>query len=925
MTPPPILVIGIGNPSRGDDALGPLLLERLAERLEPELAGGAVELLTDFQLQIEHALDLQGRRLVFFVDASLTAAPPFQLARAVPEAERSHSTHAITPNAVLDTYRQLYGVPPEAWLLAIRGERFELGDPLSERAEGHLQAALSSLLERLRSHVGDLPTSSGLQFDVEGTVQGVGFRPWVCRRARSLHLTGSVWNTSQGVRIRAFGERRALDALAQSVPLEAPGADSIRSLRFQPLSGAAPEEFVIAASESNGPVTLALPPDLGSCTQCLLEVASSGDRHYGYAFTSCVACGPRYSIALAVPFDRGNTTMSPFVPCAACESEYRRDDERRFHAQTIACPACGPRVWLRAPDGADMPTDCALEIAARLLAQGKILGVQGIGAFHLVCDATNREAVRELRRRKRRDAQPFAVMVLDSAAAASCVIVDDAAARALCGSARPIVLLTSRPSEIAPEVSGPSHRTGVMLPYTPLHHELLRRFGRPLVITSGNPSGGPPVIDHAEAQTVLGGLVDAFLVHDRPIARRVEDSVVDIADGRSRVLRRARGFAPTPIRLPLPAPEPVLAVGGQMKNTACLVVGDLAYLTPHLGDLSLLSSELAWQRDVEAFEQLLGVRADVLAHDLHPDYATTRFAQARSAERRIGVQHHAAHVLAAMAEHHIDEPVVGVAYDGSGWGPDGTSWGAEILIVDAGRWTRVSTFRPLPLPGGEQAIRQVWRVALGALIDAFGEDEAGALAKRLPVFGDVPPSSLATIARMVRTGAGTVRARGLGRWFDAVGALALAMPEASFDGHVAMAFEGVAVAHDVAAYPVTLPTQIGSGEALTPAHELDLRPTVRALVNDLRGGASAAWVAARFHRTIVEASASVVAQVLAASGLCRVVLSGGCFQNRILERGLLDRLGASRVSIARQVPVNDGGLALGQAWAAVLALRADAT
>jgi hydrogenase maturation protein HypF len=924
MTRAPILVIGIGNPSRGDDALGPALLEQLAERLQPEVAEGAVELLTDFQLQIEHALDLQDRTLVFFVDASVSAAPPFELVPGVAGHERSLSTHAMAPSAVLRTYQDLYGAPPESWVLAIRGDDFTLGEPISDRAQSHLQAALMELMARLRGE-GEKRSSSGVQLDVEGTVQGMGFRPWVCRTARALGLTGTVANTSQGVRIRAFGPSPAQGALVHRVQTEAPGADTIRSLRTLVLTCAAPETFTIEASERNGALTLALPPDLGTCADCLLEVANSVDRHHAYVFTSCVACGPRYSIALDLPFDRDRTSMAAFIPCSACEAEYQSPDDRRFHAQTIACPACGPKVWLCDPGGASIATGDAIEAAASLLTQGKILGVEGLGAFHLVCDATNVEAVQALRRRKQRDAQPFAVMVRDQAAAERVVVLDECAASALGSSARPIVLAPSRPSDVVQEVSGPSDRTGVMLPYTPMHHRLLGSANRPLVITSGNPTGGPPAIDRAEAQTMLGGLVDAFLVHDRPIVRRVEDSVVDVTRGSMRVLRRARGFAPTPLRLPAHALEPVLAVGGHMKNTACLVVGDLAYLTPHLGDLGLLESELAWQREVEAFEALLGVRAAVIAHDLHPDYTTTRFAQARQASRCIGVQHHAAHVLATIAEHHIDEPVIGVAYDGSGWGPDGTSWGGEIMIVDAGQWTRVASFRPVPLPGGEHAIRQVWRVALGALVDAFGEDEARVLTARLDVFREAPVEALAPVVRMIVSGAGTVRARGVGRWFDAVGALALALPEASFDGHVAMAFEAAALAGSAQAYPVALPAQLelGRGLALSAANEIDLRPTVRAIVADLLQGLSAASIAARFHQTLIEASASVVARALAETGLHRVVLTGGCFQNRILERGLVERLGASRVLSPRRVPVNDGGIALGQAWAAVLALEGD--
>jgi hydrogenase maturation protein HypF len=450
---------------------------------------------------------------------------------------------------------------------------------------------------------------------------------------------------------------------------------------------------------------------------------------------------------------------------------------------------------------------------------------------------------------------------------------------------------------------------------------LLELAARPLVVTSGNLSGGPALIEREQACRWLADSVDAFLFHDRGIERRVEDSVVAATAAGVRMVRRSRGHAPRPIRLPAAAPEPVLAVGGQLKNTACVVLGDLAYLTPHLGDLGLEESRAAWQRELESFERLLGVRAEVLAHDLHPDYSSTRYALERPARRRIGVQHHLAHVLAAVSELQLTEPVLGVAFDGSGWGDDGSAWGAEFLLVDGARWTRAASFRPLALPGGERAVREVWRVAFAALYAAFGADEALALAARLPAFagrGDALP----TLARMIETGVSSVPARGMGRWFDAVGALVLDLERASFEGHVAIALEEIAPSLDVEPYPFELPSRLAQGEPLGPEHELDLRPTLRAIVRDRLAGAPAARIAARFQRSIVEATSAVTARLLAATGLRQVVLTGGSFQNRLLEQGVSERLAGAVVSMAREVPINDGGLALGQAWAAVLALQA---
>lgn len=914
----PLLILGVGNPSRGDDALGPLFIERANTLLAREVSAGEIELLTDFQLQIEHALDLEGRARVVFVDASVRAAPPFEFTPVTARPEGSPSTHAMSPAAVLDTHRAIVGPPPEAWVLAIRGERFELGEDLSASARAHLDAALAFLVAQER---GASLAVVGRRIDVEGIVQGVGFRPWIHRVARGLGLAGLVRNTPRGVSIEAVGPSTSLDALVEALQHRAPAAASVRSIRATPLAAdEAPAEadFVIAPSDHRGEAALTIPPDLATCDDCLRELDDPADRRHGYAFTTCATCGPRFSVALSLPYDRATTTMAAFTTCDACAREYASVDDRRFHAQTVACPRCGPRAWLADARGDELRRGDPVAAAAAMLRAGEILAVQGLGAFHLVCDATDGAVVAELRRRKRRDAQPFAVMVADVAAAEALATLDDEARAALRSPARPIVLAPSRVGALPAEVGGPSRRTGVLLPYAPLHHRLVALAGRPLVVTSGNASGGPAAITRDEALAQLATRVDGFVFHDRPIARRVEDSVIDARAGL--VIRRARGMAPRPIKLPSAVSEPILAVGGHQKNTACVVVGDLAYLTPHLGDLGLEEGARAWERDVEGLERLLGVRPAVIAHDLHPEYASTRYALRREAARRVGVQHHAAHIYAAIAELHIDEPVVGVAFDGTGWGPDETAWGGEILLVDGARWQRVASLRPLPLPGGERAIREVWRLALSALFEAFGRDEALALAARLDVFKDVPERARATVARMIETGVSTVRARGLGRWFDALGALALALPHAGFDGHVAIAFEECADVRARGTYPCAQPEEIALRGEVDARHELDLRPTVRAAVADLVAGVSGAAVAARFHQTLVEATAAMAVRTLALTGLRRVVLSGGCMQNGTLARGLTQRLGRERVAMAREAPVNDGGLSLGQAWAAALAL-----
>lgn len=981
MSPPPLLVVGIGNPSRGDDALGPCFLERLETELHDELASGQLELLGDFQLQIEHALDLSGRQRVLFVDASVSAPPPFDYRRVHPERDATHSSHAMSPAAVLETHQRILGEPPEAWTLAIRGERFELGEGLSASARAGLDAAVAFFLESLRPALSALPAPeadavSGARFTVSGVVQGVGFRPWVARKACSLGLAGRVFNAASGAVIEAFGTAASLGALEQALRTGGPPAARVESVQRAPLESAeppSPSPFRIDASAlGTGPLdalhetasapqprpghSLPLPADLATCDACLDEVRRPDDRHFDYAFTSCTDCGPRYAIATQLPYDRERTTMAGFAPCPACAAEYADPDERRFHAQTLACPTCGPRLWLTTPDGAETPCAAPLDEAARLLTTGKLLALRGLGAFHLACDATDATAVERLRQRKRRDAKPFAVMVASLDEAERYAVLDDVARTALTSPPRPIVLVPARPhagarpGAVAPSVLGPSSRIGLMLPYTPLHALLLARVKRPLVMTSGNLSGEPVCIDNDEAVRQLGPLVDALLLHDRPIARRVEDSVVSVSTTGARPWRRARGFAPRPIRLPLPSPEPVLAVGGQLKSTVCLVVDDRAYLSSHLGDLDSVQGEAAFRREVESLESLLNVRPDVVAHDLHPDYASTHYALSRTARVHHGVQHHVAHVLAAIAELGRDEPdllsapVLGVAFDGTGFGTDGTAWGGELLLLHGRRWQRLASLRPLPLPGGEAALREVWRQAFALLCDAFEPSEALTLATRLPCFEGIPASTLRTLQQMMATGVQSPRARGVGRYFDAVGALTLGLSHARFEGHIAMALEEAAAdahAHvdvdvdgdgDVNAqihpYRSWLPPPsldlsepLSPASPLAPSSEIDLRPMTRALVQALLDGTSPGLVAARFHATLVAATAERVEQARALTGANHVILTGGAFQNRRLEAGL--RQGRANVLLAQEVPVNDGGLALGQAWSAVLALRAE--
>jgi len=912
-----MLIFALGNPVRGDDALGWHFSEHAQVRWSDLIAAGALEVLTEFQLQVEHALDLADRERVLFVDASVSAPAPFALAPVGAEAA-SPLSHALSPAALMRTVDDLGQARPACVeVLAIRGELFELGTGLSADAAQNLDEAL----RRVDALLG-LTAEDGLRVRVTGTVQGVGFRPFVARSARRLGLTGQVKNLPDAVLIEVWGPIADLDTFARTVLSSPPPSAVVRAWSSTALSGTAPTTFEITASEP-GAVRLSIPPDLALCPACRAELADPADRHFDHPFTSCVDCGPRLSIATSLPYDRANTTMASFGMCHECASEYANHEDRRYHAQAIACPACGPTLTLCDKDREVIARP--LDAAAAMLRAGEILAVEGLGGFHLACDATSARAVSLLRERKRRDMKPFAVMVADLSAAGAIAELDPDGLALLASRTGPIVLAKTREDPrpaLAPNVACGSPRVGVFLPTTPMHAALLSRVS-PLVMTSGNLSGEPVALTHDDAFSTLSEVADAFLMHDRPIVRRVEDSVVSL-DPRlpRRVVRRARGYAPRPMRLPVTAPEPILALGGHMKNTAAIVIGDECWLTPHLGDLDTHAAELAWIRDVEGFEALLGVRCELLVHDAHPDYTTTRYAERRT-DRRLAVQHHHAHVLAVLAERRTLEPVLALAFDGTGWGPDQTAWGGEVLRVDGLSMSRPSAFRPIPLPGGERAIGEVWRAAYGALFDTFGPAHADlhALITRLPTFAGPRGADLLAVHDALTRGVGVVHARGLGRLFDAVGSLVLGRATASYEGELPMRLEDLATL-PARPYPFAVPRHVSGDLALSEDQEIDLRPTWRALVDDLLSQVAPAVIASRLHATIVAATLATIEHHGLASGVRKIVLTGGSFQNRVLEHAFRDALG-DVVLDPIEVPVNDGGLALGQALAGALHLIAE--
>lgn len=748
-------------------------------------------------------------------------------------------------------------------------------------------------------------------------MQGVGFRPFVYTLALRYRLVGFVLNDSVGVTIEVEGESTALAAFRHALWNEPPPLARIDAVTVEEIPPCGESEFMIVASQSGTERRTLVAPDTAPCNDCVRELFDPNDRRYHYPFINCTNCGPRFTIVQDVPYDRANTTMHVFPMCAECTAEYHNPLDRRFHAQPNACHVCGPQVFLRDSTGQDTQAADPITAAAHRLAAGEVLAIKGLGGYHLACDALNDAAVRRLRRRKHREAKPFAVMVPDVAAARVWCEVNEVEAALLTHPRRPIVLLDRRPSAVlAPDVAPGYTTLGIMLPYTPLHELLLRAFaaaapGRPviLVMTSGNLSDEPIAYQDADARARLGPIVDGALVHNRTIHMRCDDSVTRVAAGGEQMFRRSRGYAPEPITLAQPFPQPVLASGGHFKNTFCLGKDRQAFVSHHIGDLENLETLTSFREGIEHFQRLFDISPTAIAHDLHPDYLATQYALASAIPTRIGVQHHHAHIASVLAEHGVSEPVIGVAADGTGYGTDGAIWGCEIMVADLRDFERVAHLAYVPLPGGEMAVRQPWRMAAVYLARAYGDDF---LDLDLPFVQRIDRNTWRTLSRMITRKLNSPPTSSLGRLFDAVAALVGVCDEVLYEGQAAIELE-------IQAIPSReeYPFDIREG---TPA-TFDVTPAIRAIVQDLRAGTALPHVAGRFHRTVAEMLAVACLRARKTTGLQAVALSGGVFQNRLLLEMLVERLEelAFRVLINRRVPPNDGGLSLGQA--AVAAAR----
>jgi hydrogenase maturation protein HypF len=739
---------------------------------------------------------------------------------------------------------------------------------------------------------------------VEGTVQGVGFRPYVFRLAEEGGLDGFVLNDERGVVVEVEGEVGAVERFAVRLEREAPPLATVESVRWTTLPAAGLHGFRIAASGVGGEAAALVSPDGATCEACLAELLDPGDRRHRYPFINCTDCGPRFTIVRGVPYDRPLTTMAGFVMCPECQAEYDDPRDRRFHAQPNACPACGPAVRLASADGAVVPVADPLDAAAGALLDGRIVAVKGLGGYHLACLAGDEQAVAALRARKHREDRPFALMVSDVAAARTLVDLGPGEEALLRGRERPIVIAMRRAdAAVAPSVAPRCADLGVMLAYTPLHHLLLRDIGAPLVMTSGNVADEPIAYRDEDALERLGSIADLFLLHDRPIHVRADDSVVRAVAGRRTLpLRRSRGFVPSSIELPRAAGRPVLACGAELKSTFCVAKGTRAWLGHHIGDLHLEETLRAYRDGISHFERLFAVEPEIVAHDLHPDYLSTAYALEREGVEHVAVQHHHAHLAACLAEHGECGPAVGAIYDGSGFGPDGTVWGGELLIGDLDGYVRAGHLRPVRLPGGDQAARQPWRMACAWLVEAMDVDEPALPAALRDA---VDEARWRTIASMARRGAMAPTTTSAGRLFDTVAALCGLRATVTYEGQAAAELEACRDPFERGAYAVDVRDD----------GVLDPRETVLSVARDVAGGVPVGVVSARFHRGFADATALACAEIAARHDLDLAVLSGGVFQNRALLESAAAALEARglRVLVPERVPPNDGGIALGQA------------
>jgi hydrogenase maturation protein HypF len=749
---------------------------------------------------------------------------------------------------------------------------------------------------------------------VEGVVQGVGFRPHVYNLASRLGLGGFVLNDGAGVVVEVEGPPATLDEFATQLQAAPPPRAHLERVTAEEVAAAGEATFAIRESVGGEAATL-VSPDLATCGDCLDELLAPTDRRHRYPFLNCTNCGPRFTIIQGVPYDRPKTTMASFAMCEACRAEYDDPTNRRFHAQPNACPACGPALVLGDAAGKPLETDDPLGAVQQSLLEGEIVAVKGLGGYHLACDASSAEAVQKLRSRKYREDKPFAVMAWDVAVARLYAEIDEEELALLTSERRPIVLLRKREPCHLPEAIAPRNRyLGLMLPYTPLHHLLFDDDLEILVMTSGNRADEPISYRDDLAPQHLAGIADYFLTHDRPIARRLDDTVTRVFRGAEYPVRRSRGYVPLPIELVRSYERSVLAVGAELKNTFCLTKGSRAFVSHHIGDLENEATLAAFEEGVAHFREMFDVAPAAVARDLHPDYLASRYAQA-TALPEVVVQHHHGHVASVLADAGYREgKVLGVAFDGAGLGDDGAIWGGEFLIADRREYERAAHLKYVPLPGGDQAAREPWRMALSWLCELYGDD---ALRQPLPALAEIPVRRREMVREAMARGVNSPPTSSIGRLFDAVASLVGVRNFVNYEGQAAIELEQLASPGEEEAYEFACE----EGEPLV----IDASPVVEAVVADVAAGTAAEVIAGRFHNGLAAMIVAVASALREKSGPEVVALGGGCFQNVTLLNRLVPTLEGAGFTVLRhsQVPANDGGLSLGQAAVALARLEGE--
>lgn len=744
--------------------------------------------------------------------------------------------------------------------------------------------------------------------EVTGIVQGVGFRPFVYKLALGRGLRGKVVNTADGVTIDLEGTSRQLKDFQHDLTESPPPLARITGVRAHRQTLRNYQAFTIARSEGAGHRAALISPDMSICQDCRRELFDSGDRRFGYPFINCTNCGPRYTIIEDIPYDRPKTAMRHFTMCPRCQAEYDDPLDRRFHAQPNACAVCGPHVSLFDNRRNPLKSGDPIKTAAELLSKGLIVAIKGLGGFHLAVDAENESAVVVLRKRKHREEKPLALMAasVEKVRRFARVAPEDEAL--LKSRRRPIVLLPRKyPNPIAPSTAPGNRYFGVMLPYTPLHCLLLENNFSALVMTSGNLSEEPIAIDNEDAFERLGNIADYFLIHDRDIYLRTDDSIVKRTAGQTRPIRRSRGWVPVPVFLKDALP-PILACGAELKNTVCLTKGNRAFLSQHIGDLENLTTLKFFELTVDHLERILDITPGIAAYDLHPDYLSTRYALELTEVEKIGVQHHHAHIVSCLAENKQDGPVIGLSFDGTGYGTDGHIWGGEILVATAAEFQRAAHLAYIPMPGSAAAIREPWRMAVSYLNDAFAENfqELG-----LPAIESKDHTQVKTILEMTRKGFNSPLTSSLGRLFDGVAAIIGLRDRVAFEGQAAMELEMIAKGEPDSVYGY-------DWEGNAPPYRIAVAPLVRGVAGDVRRGVPPGVISARFHATLIAMFTELTRKIAREYGIRRVALSGGVFQNSLLLDGMIRSLSAENFEVIThtRVPANDGGIALGQAVAA---------